>query len=651
MHLFRGCFLVGLVLARLAAGRLELHTTRDTRPVIPLMEFGFYAGGQLHFVLDGLRNHTEGAPADGRIAVMLQHARTPAGATVYMNGRTTACPLDEPVVEDLVRSNRALTFTLADVLQNGTHWTYERTIGADEEGTWVASLINCRPRTALTFRFSADNTNPGGSRLSAGDLPLPRLYQLAAVAYAALTVLWAYAWATADRTRHPVDWHHRLLLGFLALVTVHKLLQSHRLAANAVGHGPDAWLVGFYVFAFLKGLMSIVIIALLASGWLFMRPFLTPRDKRIVSCVVPLQVMANVAHTVQNETALGSVEHATWMRVLPFVDFTAFLLIIWTIIQTRQHLFRASEIDGKASVSLRKYKVWGTFYVLTLVYLYGTRVVAQYLNVSLPFHYVRWLSEAIVELTSITFYLIIGYKLRPGTSSTYSLVDDPEYSSNAHEVDDPWQVEGQTDLFIPLQTQGGVLDVKSQVSPIHPMLAHAFLAIGLALANCAAGEYLGYTLVYGKEEYLTIKQNLQRTQAKLDAEEANDSGTGNPKKRERRLEEMRKQIKVYNTRASSMALRTSLATAALQIVAFYLLNSVALPGVTVAKLPFEPYSFIQGLSHRGLAGDDPTDCSAVFIFILSSVVIKAAFQRYFDLGIRQGSMLANAFQKAKETSM
>lgn len=34
-------------------------------------------------------------------------------------------------------------------------------------------------------------------------------------------------------------------------------------------------------------------------------------------------------------------------------------------------------------------------------------------------------------------------------------------------------------------------------------------------------------------------------------------------------------------------------------------------GVVAAKLPFVPFSLIQKISHRGLEGDDPTDCSVV----------------------------------------
>lgn len=31
----------------------------------------------------------------------------------------------------------------------------------------------------------------------------------------------------------------------------------------------------------------------------------------------------------------------------------------------------------------------------------------------------------------------------------------------------------------------------------------------------------------------------------------------------------------------------------------------------VAKLPFVPFSLLQKISHRGLEGEDPTDCAVV----------------------------------------
>jgi len=45
-------------------------------------------------------------------------------------------------------------------------------------------------------------------------------------------------------------------------------------------------------------------------------------------------------------------------------------------------------------------------------------------------------------------------------------------------------------------------------------------------------------------------------------------------------------------------------------------------GRVVAKLPFIPISFIQSLSHRNLAGEDYSDCSFIFLYILCTMSIR-----------------------------
>lgn len=50
-------------------------------------------------------------------------------------------------------------------------------------------------------------------------------------------------------------------------------------------------------------------------------------------------------------------------------------------------------------------------------------------------------------------------------------------------------------------------------------------------------------------------------------------------------------------------------------------------GRVVAKLPFIPIGFIQGISHRNLAGDDLSDCSFIFLYMLSAMSIRANVQK------------------------
>lgn len=50
-------------------------------------------------------------------------------------------------------------------------------------------------------------------------------------------------------------------------------------------------------------------------------------------------------------------------------------------------------------------------------------------------------------------------------------------------------------------------------------------------------------------------------------------------------------------------------------------------GKIVARLPFTPISWIQGLSHRNLAGTDYTECSFIFLYILCTMSIRQNVQK------------------------
>ena len=52
-------------------------------------------------------------------------------------------------------------------------------------------------------------------------------------------------------------------------------------------------------------------------------------------------------------------------------------------------------------------------------------------------------------------------------------------------------------------------------------------------------------------------------------------------------------------------------------------------GLVVAKLPFEPFGLIQGLTHRNIEGTDYTECAYLFMYILSTFVIRTNIKKIF----------------------
>jgi hypothetical protein len=54
------------------------------------------------------------------------------------------------------------------------------------------------------------------------------------------------------------------------------------------------------------------------------KPFLSQKDKKIILIIIPLQILSNVASTIKNETAIGSINWAFWVK-----KTEALLLIPW----------------------------------------------------------------------------------------------------------------------------------------------------------------------------------------------------------------------------------------------------------------------------------------------------------------------------------
>jgi len=74
-----------------------------------------------------------------------------------------------------------------------------------------------------------------------------------------------------------------------------------------------------------------------------------------------------------------------------------------------------------------------------------------------------------------------------------------------------------------------------------------------------------------------------------------------------------------------------------------LFNSIY-QGIVVAKLPFEPVSFMIGMTHRGILSNDNTDCSFIFLYILSNFVMRPILQKVLGFAPpRSANQFSNFF--------
>ena len=267
--------------------------------------------------------------------------------------------------------------------------------------------------------------NAGGIFLSAGEMPLPALYCTMSFLFFLSGCFWVFI---LKQSRHPVFKIHYLMavLVFLkAISLVFHGLNYHFIEIKGVHLATLAVL--FYIAHLLKGALLFVTLVLIGTGWTFIKHILTPRDKKLFMVIIPLQVLANVATIILEESEEGTREHKAWQDVFILVDLLCCGCILFPVVWSIRHLQEASQADGKAAMNLRKLKLFRHFYVMIVCYIYFTRIIVYLLQLTVPFQY-AWLDEMFKEMATYVFFVLTGYKFRPASHNPYfaSTSDDED---------------------------------------------------------------------------------------------------------------------------------------------------------------------------------------------------------------------------------
>ncbi|KAJ6233621.1 hypothetical protein M0813_29929 [Anaeramoeba flamelloides] len=123
----------------------------------------------------------------------------------------------------------------------------------------------------------------------------------------------------------------------------------------------------------------------------------------------------------------------TWEQILKYVDIICIGCIIFRIMDTMNQLKRASEVGGKNSENLKKLRMFKEFYLVTIGYIYLTRIILIIFEQILPFRF-TWLSQFFEELFTFIFYFYVGYRFRPVKDSLYHQLSNSTDSENGQVI-------------------------------------------------------------------------------------------------------------------------------------------------------------------------------------------------------------------------
>jgi len=174
------------------------------------------------------------------------------------------------------------------------------------------------------------------------------------------------------------------------------------------------------------------------------------------------------------------------------------------------------------------------------------------------------------------------------------------------------------------------------------MLVDCTIILLVSLVSAFFAEALSWLLIYRTEEYQKLRTTIEKLERKVEKKKQETipfmgvgNGIGNSssitasqatKIKDKKVDRFEESLKNANRDMAMVKMKSTF------VVGFALLSLIGVlqynfDGKVVAKLPFEPISILTGISHRGLSGNDFTECSAIFFYILCSLSIRANIQK------------------------
>lgn len=414
------CVLVFQLLS-LSSAEIRFNEIRnDNRPIIPFDEFGFTHRGRLELNVSKISLSNPDLDFS-KVGFFLCTRDSWLHVLQQLEDGEITCALQSDLIKHVFTFNNL----------NGKS-EYNTIYSENDADQYTLVFANCLQQLKVSMdvrsaMYNLEGRSNNRDYLSAGKTILPRIYFLFSLIYFILAGLWIHV---LYRKRLTVFRIHFFMLAVVVLKAVNLLCEAEDKSYIKRTGSAHGWDVLFYMFSFLKGITLFTLIVLIGTGWSFLKPYLQDKEKKVLMIVIPLQVVANIAQVVIDETGPYGQDWITWKQVFLLVDVVCCCAVLFPIVWSIKNLREAARTDGKAAVNLMKLTLFRQYYIVVICYIYFTRVVVYGLETITSYKYL-WTSVVAGELATLAFYVFTGYKFKPEAHNPYFVIDDEEEEAAA----------------------------------------------------------------------------------------------------------------------------------------------------------------------------------------------------------------------------
>lgn len=411
---------VALLGVRCSAKFEKLHIKHDKRASFVLEAFGFDAGGKAEIDLTDISITTQSGEeiTDYQNDVGIIMSTADADVVMRLEAQGTE---QQTCLRDDLNIDVVWDFPLRP---GNIHGEYE----VVEPGMYSFFFYNCvkytNPNSGAevtahsNFKMEMTLYNEYGDSkvyISVGDAPLPSIWFMFSLLFTVMLVYWIWTVKANWPHRHAI---HHLMTSVLALKIVTMFCDGLRISFEKTHGKNSAWDVIWLILYSAKTILLFVVLVLIGSGWSFVKPFLSTRDKRIIMIVLPLQVINQIALIVTEEENQGAQNWASWRDIMHLFDIICCCAILFPIVWSIKHLRESAATDGKAALSVEKLTLFRQFYMTVVLYIYFTRIIVFLLGSTLPYR-LTFVSTVATQGATALFYAWTGYKFAPKDANPY----------------------------------------------------------------------------------------------------------------------------------------------------------------------------------------------------------------------------------------
>ena len=170
-----------------------------------------------------------------------------------------------------------------------------------------------------------------------------------------------------------------------------------------------------------------------------------------------------------------------------------------------------------------------------------------------------------------------------------------------------------------------------------------FIVAGL---TTGISEGISWFLIYRTKDFQELHKKFKSLTSKIDKQKEELSTNTKSKKFESKISENEKQLQEVQGQIAREKLKSTMVVALFMIIFISSLYS-SFQDIVVGKLPFVPFSILTGFTHRGLSGNNYSECSMLFLYVLSNIVLRSVVEKIMGYGGGNKGFAPNFFGNIK----